>query len=306
VVPAAIVLQFDPILRIGPVSVRLETLGLAIVILVVMLLAARIAMSERRRAALPGAPFTTSVLEDLRLDDLLFLVLGAVPGAVIGGRLDSVLAHADFYRAQPAAILDPSIGGLSLGLAVVGGLASAVYVGRLLEAPRGAWAHVVALPLLFGLAIGKLVLVLGGTGQGLPSELPWAMAYAGPGPWGSLGANVPSHPAQLYEAAATLAALILLAIAMAFGMFARRNGSALLAGLALWAAGRAVVASTWRDAPLVGPLNVEQLIAIGIVVGSIGTWLALRFGPGRRARLETIAAREGTPDWPDPATRPRF
>src|SRR5205085_2244040 len=54
----------------------------------------------------------------LRPDDLIFIVVGAVPGALIGGRPGYVLAHLDFYHANPSPILDPGQGAWELTLAV--------------------------------------------------------------------------------------------------------------------------------------------------------------------------------------------
>ena len=102
-------------------------------------------------------------------------------------------------RSPPARsrLLDPAIGGLELGLAVVGGVLTAAYVARLLGAPVGRWATTLALPLLVALGAGKLSMALGGSGQGAPLDAAWATAYLGPGPWGSLapGAAIPSVPA---------------------------------------------------------------------------------------------------------------
>jgi prolipoprotein diacylglyceryltransferase len=308
VAPAVIVLDFDPYLRIGGAAIQLQTLALALVILATILILAWLAIVERSRGLRPGASPGLLDMADLRLDDLLFMLLGAVPGAVIGGRLGSVLVHADYYRANPNAILDPGFGGLTLGLGIVGGLLSAAYVGRLLDVPLRAWAHVATLPLLFGLAAGKVALAIGGTGQGLPSDIAYATAYVGAGPWGSLGPEVPSHPAQLYEALTTAVALALVGAAMAIGAFSRRDGAALFAGLTLWAIGRAVVAATWRDAPVLGPLRVEQLVALAIGISAVGSLLALRRGAVRGLPLPTGSGkRDGpSPEWPDPETRPRF
>lgn len=307
-VAAVIVFEFDPYLRIGETAIQLQTLALALVILGTILVAARIAIVERRRAALPGAPFGLSEMSDLRLDDLLFMLLGAVPGAVIGGRLGAVLVQADYYVAHPGAIVDPGFGGLTLGLGVVGGLLSAAYVGRLLDVPLRAWAHVATLPLLFGLAAAKVALALGGTGQGLPSDAAWATAYAGPGPWGSLGPEVAAHPSQLYEALTTATALVLVGAAIALGAFSRRDGTALLVGVALWAIGRFVVASTWRDASVLGPLRAEQLVALGIAVVAAGWLVAARGASVARRRVAAdVTTPDGpVPEWPDPETRPRF
>ena len=75
------------------------------------------------------------------------------------------------------------------------------------------------LPLLFGLAAGKLTMVLGGDGQGVPWDGLWATAYLGPGPWLSLAPDVPSHPSQVYEALATIGVLGVHGGVLAAGLF---------------------------------------------------------------------------------------
>jgi prolipoprotein diacylglyceryltransferase len=125
--------------------------------------------------------------------------------------------------------------------------------------------HAAAFPLLFVLAAGKIANVLGGTGQGLPSDLPWATAFVGPGPWGSLAPGVPSQPSQVYEALLLAIALIGLIVLSHFELVARRNGGALFAALGLWALVRFGVAFTWREGPIVGPLSIDQLLSLLLV-----------------------------------------
>jgi hypothetical protein len=48
----------------------------------------------------------------------------------------------------------------------------------------------------------------------------------------------------------------------------RPDGRAFLLALALWAIGRAIVASTWRDPVVAGPFRAEQLFDLAIVLGS--------------------------------------
>jgi phosphatidylglycerol:prolipoprotein diacylglycerol transferase len=270
---SVVVLEFDPILRIGEAEMRLETLALAIVVLASLLVGALIA-----RATPAGAAGEEAGAGDAHLlaDDLLFITMGALPGAVVGGRLGYVLIHLDYYSVHPAFIVDPAYGSLELTLAVVGGLLSAAFVLRQLGAPLRRWAHVAIFPLLLALGAGKLAQVLGGDGQGLPTDLPWATAYAAEGPWGSLGPEIPSHPAQVYEGLATLLLLQVMAILAARGILRTAEGSALLVGLGLWAAVRAVVAISWRDAPVLGPLKAEQLIALGLAGGCAAILLVRR------------------------------
>lgn len=299
---AAVVLRFDPTIRFGELVLRLETLGFAVAILASLAVAGLIV---RRPAAWWGAGGRLDVAA-LRVDDLFFVVLAAIPGAVAGGRIGYALLHLDYYLANPGALVDPAQGSLELGLAVIGGALTGGYAARLLTRSAGAWFHAAALPTLLAIGIGKAAMVLGGSGQGAPASAAWAIAYAGPGPWGSLGANVPSHPAQLYEAMAAGFVLLLVLAFAAAGGFVRRDGRAWLAAIGGWAAARVVIAATWRDTTVVGPLRAGQLLAIAIVVGCGVAWWAV----GRRreeSRTEGSRADEpGVPRWPEPQNRPRF
>jgi len=306
---AFITLAFDPIIRLGGLSVRLETVAIAAVVLVMLLIAARVA---RRVPADPSldprlAPGERPRGEEhLRRDDLLFVILGAIPGAVIGARLGAVLVHLDFFTADPAAIVDPSTGSLQLSLAVVGAVIGGAVIGALLDTPTGRWLHVAALPLLVGLGLGKAAGVLGASGMGSPTDVPWALAYAGSGPWAALGPGIPSHPSQVYEGLGALGVLLIVLVLHAAGVFKARDGRAFFVALGLWAVVRLVVAFTWRDAPVLGPIRADQLLSLAVLAFSIlGFALAPRL-LRRYVRQEEVRVAEGTPAWPDPATRPPF
>jgi phosphatidylglycerol:prolipoprotein diacylglycerol transferase len=267
--PAVITFAFDPLLHIGDNTIRIETVVLALVLLAGLLLLTQIG----RITPAPG-PYVPA--PSLGPGDLPFLILGVVPGAVLGGRLDYVLVHLDYYGAHLGAILDPGQGALGLGLAVPGAILGGAIIARLVDAPLERWLHAAVLPMLFVLAAGKLAGVLAASGQGAPSDVAWATAYLGDGPWDSLAAYLPSHPAQVYEALLTVAILVVLGLALRAGAFARRDGSALFVGIALWALGRALVAGTWRDATVLGPLRAEQLILVAVTLGCLVTIRGLR------------------------------
>jgi phosphatidylglycerol:prolipoprotein diacylglycerol transferase len=267
---ATITLAFDPVVRLGDLELRAATVLIAGILLAGLLLAARIGSLTPQ----PG-PYVPS--PTLRLDDIPFLVIGIVAGAVIGGRLEYVLLHADYYRANLAAIPDPAQGSLALAFGVVGGMLGGIAIARLVGAPAGRWMHAAILPLLFVLAAGKLAMVLAADGQGLPSDLGWATAYAGPGPWGSLAVDVPSHPSQVYEALGATLVLAVVGLSLHLGAFAGKDGSAMLVGVALWALVRSLVVFSWRDAPVAGSLRAEHLVLAVVVGGCIGGLLRLRW-----------------------------
>jgi prolipoprotein diacylglyceryltransferase len=265
---AVITFDFDPLLHIGDGVVRWETLGIAAAIFAAILL---------------GAVGARAL--ELRADDLLFVVLGVVPGAVIGGRIGYVFLHPAFFAANPGAILDPAVGSLELSLAVVGGALTGGIVAALLDGHVGRWYHTAALPVLFVLGAGKLSMVLGGTGQGQPWNGAWATAYLGPGPWGSLAPALPSHPSQAYEGIATIVVLVVLMGVLAVPGLRRPDGRAFLIAIGLWAVVRSVVATTWRDPVTLGPFRTEQAISLLIAVACLIGFIALirRERPSRPA-----------------------
>jgi phosphatidylglycerol:prolipoprotein diacylglycerol transferase len=243
---------------------------------------------------------------DLRPDDVAFVAVGIVPGAVVGARLGYLIMHQGTFGSAPEKLLDPSIGGLELGLAVVGGFLSGSYVASLLGPSVGRWLHLAALPVLFALGAGKLTMVLTGTGQGVASDADWATSYLGPGPWGSLVPALPSNPSQAYEGIGTLAVLSVLTIVVLLGGFRNRDGRLFFIAIGLWAVVRAFVSTTWRDPLAAAGLNAGGLIAVGI---AIGCGVALVILTVRRRGPATDDADDLPLDplgWPDPETRPRF
>jgi prolipoprotein diacylglyceryltransferase len=283
---AVIAFDFDPLVHLGgDLTLRWQTIALAVVVMICLAGAGVIA---RRNG--------------LRADDLLFIVVGAVPGAIVGGRIGYLLLVPEAFRDGPLVVLDPATGGLELGLAVVGGLVTGAIVASLLGAPVGRWAHHATIPLLAAIAAGKLTMVLGGSGQGRPFDGDWATAFLPPGPWVSIAPAVPSHPSQVYEAIGTAIVALLILIGSSLDLFRAEDGRRLLLAVVGWCVARAVVSTTWRDPTVVGPLPAAGLLAIAIAVATIGiaAWLALW-------RPRQHEATEGAqPSWPDPETRPPF
>jgi prolipoprotein diacylglyceryltransferase len=284
---AVIAFDFDPLLHVGDaLTVRWQTLALALVVAVSLAAAGVLA----RRAG-------------LRADDLLFIAVGAAPGALIGGRIGYLLMVPEAFGTGPLTVLDPTVGGLELGLAVVGGLITASIVAVMLGAPLGRWAHLAAIPLLAVLGAGKLTMVLGGSGQGRPFDGDWATAFLPPGPWVSFAPAVPSHPSQVYEAIGVAIVALLVLVASSLDMFRAADGRRLLVALAGWGVARAVASLTWRDPPVVGGLPMGGVIASGITVAAVAGLVILTV---RRPRDRATPTETGQPSWPDPEARPRF
>ena len=287
-VPIAFVtFEFDPFAHVfGDLVVRWGTIAL-----VAVLIAALVLAGIQARGA------------GLQWGDVPFIVVGIVPGAIVGGRFGYALLHIDYYARTPDRLLDPSLGGLELGLGVVGGVLTGVYLARLLGTAAGRWLHVATAPVLLSLGVGKLTLVLTGSGQGVPSDAVWATAYVGPGPWGSLAPALPSIPSQAFEGIAILLVLVGLTVAVGLGAFGRRDGRLFFVGIGLWALARAAVSTTWRDPIVAAGLQVGGLIALGIAAGCLALLVYLTV---RRRRPTSASDAPGEVSWPDPMARPRF
>jgi prolipoprotein diacylglyceryltransferase len=284
-----------------PLLLRWDALAASLTVMAAMALAAWLA----RRVDAFGA------LRPLRMDDLVYIVVGILPGAVVGGRLLHALAYLDTYAADPGALLDPGRGTLSLLGAVAGGTLTGIYVAHVLATPWRRWLDVAAPVLLFAIGGAKIAQFLGGGGQGTAFDGPWAVAFTGDGPWTSTFASVPAHPAQLYEAFWALAGLLVLSwfdavdVALRLPRGFRQEGAWLagrrargddvavgrlrfgllyLVALAWWLVGRFVVGFTWRDDAVVGPLRADQAMAlVGLAVVAALFAVATRPGPAAPA-----------------------
>jgi prolipoprotein diacylglyceryltransferase len=266
----------------------------------------------------------SGALRPLHMDDLIYIVVGILPGAAIGGRLLHGLAYLDVYAADPAALFDPARGTLSMLGAVAGGTISGIYVARMLASPWRRWLDVAAPVLLLTIAGAKFAQFLGGGGQGLAWDGSWAVAFLGAGPWKSVMPGVPAHPAQLYEAFWVLAGILPLSwidsfeAAQRLPLGFRQQGSWLhlrqgrgedvapgrlrfglpyLFALGWWLVGRFAIGFTWRDDIIVGPLRAEQAMALaGLVAVGLLVAAATRMPP-------ESPAPEGQPEavaWPAP------
>ncbi|MEO5884351.1 MAG: prolipoprotein diacylglyceryl transferase family protein [Candidatus Limnocylindrales bacterium] len=287
---ASITFDFDPVLRLtDELVMRWQTVALALTFTVTLVAAG---IAARRRG--------------LRADDLLSIVVGAVPGAIVAGRLGYALLHPEAFTAGPASLLDPSVGGLELAVGVAGGVVTAACVTALLGGSVAVWAQHLAVPLLIGIGGGKLAMVLGGSGQGLPSELPWATAYRGLGPWGSLAPDLPSHPAQAYEAIGVLALAAVLLMAVSVGAFRARDGRLLVVAIVGWTIVRAFATTTWRDPVVIAPLPAGGWLAVAVAIAAVGIASALALRNRWAAGQAGPEQASGEAAWPDPETRPPF
>ena len=268
--PSLIEVWFDPVIEVGPLIVSWQAVGIVVSLVVALSVAA---MIGGRQAA------------PTRLDDIAYISLAIIPGAVSGGRLVHAIVFWPAYSTETWRVANPELGSLSLLGAVLGGALTGGYVARLVGGSVARWATAASLPMLIGLGLGKIAQFLGGSGQGLPFDGWWAVAFMGPGPWNSAAPEMPSHPSQLHEAAWLLLGAVILLRPTGQAPDDPHEGRPLL-GFALgwFLVGRVVVGFTWRDEQIAGALNMEQILALLALAGLLGLALVLRVRDWYRRR----------------------
>lgn len=222
------------------------------------------------------------------------IVWGAIAG-IIGSRLLDVMNNLPLYLADPKAILFSGSGFVWYG-GLAGGIAAVYFVARRFSVRFLTTADMCAPALAIGQAIGRIGCQLSGDGDwGLPSKLPWAMAY----PHAIVGWNAATvlkldshgqlvagfhsgvrvHPAPIYETILYAGVFIVL-------WSLRRKidveGRLFYLYLMLAGASRFVVEFIRVNPRILLGLSEAQLIAILMMVTGLVAW---RWSGGRQAAL---------------------
>ena len=187
---------------------------------------------------------------------LPFAVIGGTAGAKLWAGIETFFTpgEPDFWTVLASRGGATFYGGLALGAAAV--LAKIAWDRAPLRAVTQAIAPVLAL----GQALGRSGCFLVGDDYGVPTSLPWGMAF----PHGAPPTLERVHPAQLYESLWLFAAAVVL--------WRRIGRSRLLFGeyLLLQGAGRFAIELVRTNPRTLGPLTTSQGIALGcIAVGAL-------------------------------------
>lgn len=204
------------------------------------------------------------------------LVFYSVLGAVIGGRIGSVLFYnLPYYLDHPLAVLKIWQGGMSFHGGLIGVLVAMWLFGRGQQRRFFEVTDFLAPVVPVGLFCGRIGNFINGELWGRPTDLPWAMVFPDPAAGG-----VPRHPSQLYEAA--LEGIVLFVVLWLFS--ARPRPTMAVSGLFLSGYGmfRFLVEFVRVPDPQLGYLafgwvTMGQLLSLPMfVVGALLIYMAYR------------------------------
>jgi phosphatidylglycerol:prolipoprotein diacylglycerol transferase len=240
------------------------------------------------------------------------VVIGAFSGFV-ASRIYDVFDHWSEYMAHPWSIAFSGAGFVWYG-GLIGGIVSTWFVARYYKVRFLTVTDMCAAPLILGQAFGRMGCQLSGDGDwGLPSTLPWAMAYpkaiigwhgdlpmADGGilpstvlkldPHGALVdgffAGVRVHPAPIYEVIIYVAIFALL---WSMRKRATFEGQLLCLYLILGGAARFLVEFVRINPRIAWGLSEAQLISIVMIISGAMAWYLWSRRP--RAVMEAAAMR---------------
>ena len=223
------------------------------------------------------------------------MVWYAAIGGVVGARLYYLILTWQNTVADPWGALT-SRGGLVWYGGFFGATALIVWDTLRAKIPLGKMADVVAPPLAFSYAIGRVGCFLVGDDWGRPTDLPWGIAFprgtppttvasiersfgitVDPALVEKYGNVIPVHPTQLYEIGMSL---IIFAIVWRLRKRIVPEGALFSIYIALAGVERFIVEIfRAKDDRFVGPLTMAQVIALGIMTLGF-VWMNARRLPG--------------------------
>ena len=216
-------------------------------------------------------------------DNVLDMVLWAVPACIVGARLYYVLFYLDLYRTADGGLDWGSMiavwdGGLAIYGAVIMGFVVAVLYTRKKKIKLWAMTDLCVLGLLIGQAIGRWGNFVNREAFGTETTLPWRMRL-----WTSAYQYIEVHPTFFYESLWNLIGLLLLLFVITKGR--RFDGENTCFYFLWYGLGRTWVESLRTDSLYLfgwtfmgSPIRVSQALSIVMVLVSACALLVnLRF-----------------------------
>jgi phosphatidylglycerol:prolipoprotein diacylglycerol transferase len=263
-----ITININPVaFSIGALEVRWY--GIMVVLAVVAVIA--LAVLEARRVGLSE-------------EHIYSVALWGIIGGILVSRLLHVIDKWDYYMANPRQII--GFAGLTVYGAVFGALLAVLIYCWVKKLSFWQIGDVVAPGAIVGQAIGRIGCFINGCCYGLPTSLPWSVAYTNPASFCPLGESF--QPTQIYH---LIWNLIGFSILWSLRRRLKPQGSLFLLYLALYAAGDLSIRFVRVGEPFLFGLQQAQLIGIAILVITV-PWLVIRMWRYRTKQLALASVKK--------------
>ncbi len=200
-------------------------------------------------------------------DEIIDLLLWALPIGIVGARLYFVLNKWDYYGQHPEDIVKIWEGGLAIYGGIIAAFLTVVVFSRVRKCNMLGIMDIGSLGLLIGQLVGRWANFVNAEAHGGETDLPWGMTIDG---------GTPVHPTFLYESLWNLIGFTLL------HFYSKKKrafaGEITLLYFAWYGFGRFFIEGLRTDSLYLGHTNIRISQALALVLFLIagGLWLYLR------------------------------
>jgi phosphatidylglycerol:prolipoprotein diacylglycerol transferase len=238
-------ISVNPVVSIGPISIRWYGVMVTLAILVLVLWM----LKEVRRGA------------NLSYETILTAAIVGIPSGIVISKLLHVVDRWGDYIQKPGEII--GAGGLTIYGAILGAaLGIWIYSKFSRKFQFGYFADRAALGLILAQAVGRVGCTINGCCYGIETSLPWGVVYSHPDSFAPLGIVI--HPTQPYE---IIYLLIVFAVLYSIRWRFKPDGSLFLIYLSLYSLWRIGIDFIRDGTPFLFGLHQAQVI--GIIVLAI-------------------------------------
>lgn len=198
----------------------------------------------------------------LKQDDLLNMLLIALPVSIICARLYYVAFSWAEFKDDPMEIFDIRSGGIAVYGSLIGAALVVFTYCKAKKIKIGMVLDILAIGFLIGQAIGRWGNFVNGEAFGSVTNLPWGMSIR---QGGALVANY-AHPTFLYESLWNAVGILIL---LQYKKFKKFDGE-LFCGYIVWyGLGRAWIEGLRMDSLYIGMFRISQILAVLSVIAGI-------------------------------------
>lgn len=190
-------------------------------------------------------------------DEIIDLVLVAVPSGIVGARIYYVLFNLDYYGSDILKMINLRGGGLAIHGAVLGGLLGGYIYCKKKKLNFLQLADFAAPALILGQAIGRWGNFTNGEAHGGATDLPWAIVVDG----------VKVHPTFLYESIWNLC--IFLFLITVGKKVKNKHGDIFAMYFGLYSVGRFFIEDLRTDSLMLGNIQMARAMSLFLIGLSI-------------------------------------
>lgn len=224
--------------------VAFEIFGLSvrwygIIISLGMLIATLVALREAKRF-------------DMNEENIIDLLIFAIPSAIIGARLYYVIFKWEAYGGDILKMINIRSGGLAIHGGIIGSVIVAIIFTKVKKIKFWKLADICAPSIILGQAIGRWGNFINQEAHGGPTDLPWGIMVKGQ----------KVHPTFLYESLWNFGVFFFL---LWYSRKKKVNGETFLLYVALYSVARFFIEGLRTDSLMLGPIRVAQLISVVLI-----------------------------------------